>query len=53
MKRSPKSRLLHIWAEWQLQTILRDHNPRYYDLIQAFKVWTSILALPDTLFDES
>ena len=43
----------HVDGTGRLQTVRRDQNPRYYDLIKAFEVRTSVPVLLNTSFNEN
>ncbi|MCF6159098.1 MAG: carbamoyltransferase [wastewater metagenome] len=41
----------HIDGSARIQTVRREHNPRYYDLIHAFKLRTGVPVLINTSFN--
>jgi len=43
----------HVDGTGRLQTVRRDQNPRYYDLIKAFEVKTGVPVLLNTSFNEN
>ena len=43
----------HVDGTGRLQTVRRDQNPRYYDLIKAFGVKTGVPVLLNTSFNEN
>lgn len=43
----------HVDQTGRLQTVLREHNPRYYDLIRAFERRTGLPVVVNTSFNEN
>jgi carbamoyltransferase len=43
----------HVDGTGRLQTVRRDQNPRYYDLIKAFEARTEVPVLLNTSFNEN
>ncbi|MCY3718647.1 MAG: nodulation protein, partial [Anaerolineaceae bacterium] len=43
----------HVDQTGRLQTVLREHNPRYYDLLKAFEGRTGLPAVVNTSFNEN
>ncbi|MYI41202.1 MAG: hypothetical protein F4063_04505 [Chloroflexi bacterium] len=43
----------HVDQTGRLQTVLREHNPRYHALLQAFEAITGLPALVNTSFNEN